>query len=241
MLAHVAGSIASGRCIIIQSEVRRISLGGVWNERGVPLLSRRSSRDRLQQKMMAARALARLQRANPKISPVSTAIAHRCTLPAVVRLGGVTGGDSGCREEQQRRREIGTGSSSRAKALTVLRRRDIHATTRNENTVLLAGLGIAASAMAARYGLQAYNDWKVGGTYAASDNLLASKWPACSSLPLTVYAAWTGLCTHCLGYDAVTCSQISSSWVQPLQDVHGGSRLCRCSFGWASRPLTVAI
>lgn len=39
--------------------------------------------------------------------------------------------------------------------------RDIHVTPRNESSVLLAGAGVAASAMIARYGIQEYRKYKV--------------------------------------------------------------------------------
>lgn len=110
--------------------------------------------------MMAARAHASLQRVRPKVY----SIAHRCTLPTVGRFGMGTAGNNKSREKQQQIEKVACDSSDgRARAFRALQRqtRDIHVTPRNENTLILSGLGVAASAMAARYGLQAYNNWKV--------------------------------------------------------------------------------
>lgn len=70
--------------------------------------------------------------------------------------------DNRCKEP---RRNVGFAG---VQAL-VSQTRDIHVTRHNENSVLLAGVGIAVSAMAARYGLQAYRQWQVSvATFSSS-------------------------------------------------------------------------
>lgn len=71
-------------------------------------------------------------------------------------------GSFGKNIDRKRREEDRAGGDFTSSQLPVIQRRYISITRRSENSVLVAGLGIAASALAARYGLQAYNQWQVG-------------------------------------------------------------------------------
>lgn len=98
--------------------------------------------------VMAARTLSHLLRKNP--------VSRRCTtLPALCRLGGFNG--------HSRPGDRRDDDSSRFNVAQALARqsRDIHVTPRSESSVLLAGVGVAASAMVARYGIQEYMKYKV--------------------------------------------------------------------------------
>ncbi|CAM9699253.1 unnamed protein product [Ascophyllum nodosum] len=89
---------------------------------------------------MVARTLARL----PKLH--STIIAQRCFLPSSGKLVTTNAHRSGSRESGQTNRyAIPQG--------LVVQTRDIHLTRRNESTVLLAGVGVAVGALAARQAL----------------------------------------------------------------------------------------
>lgn len=91
---------------------------------------------------MAARSLGRIARLKPAVS-------HRCTLPAVGRIGGVSNSHRDSRDDDRYVRAL------------VSQARDIHVTRRNDSTVLLAGAGVAVSAMIARYGLEEYKKYQV--------------------------------------------------------------------------------
>lgn len=93
---------------------------------------------------MASRVLSRFPRPSPSLY-------RRHNLPSLGRLGTAN---------SRRRDSRGDDPYARAQAL-VAQTRDIHVTRRNESTVLMAGAGIAVSAMAVRYGLQEYNKYKV--------------------------------------------------------------------------------
>lgn len=103
-------------------------------------------RHRTHRARMAARALARLPRLSPGVS-------NRCSLPLVGQIGAA----SNHRRPGESREDDRYARAQRLVAQT----RDIHVTRRNESTVLLAGVGIAASAMLARYGLLEYRRYKV--------------------------------------------------------------------------------
>lgn len=64
--------------------------------------------------------------------------------------------------DRKRRVEDRAGGDFTSSQPPVIQSRHISITRRSENSVLIAGLGVAASAIAARYGLQAYNQWQVG-------------------------------------------------------------------------------
>ena len=104
---------------------------------------------------MAGRVLSRFARPSPSLY-------RRHNLPSLGRLGTAS---SHVRESRD------DDPYARAQTL-VAHTRDIHVTRRNESTVLLAGAGIAVSAMAARYGLQEYNKYKVSGPPQACAALL---------------------------------------------------------------------
>lgn len=89
---------------------------------------------------MASRALARLPRSVPTIS-------HRCFIPSIGHLGtpAYSGGPGESRQNNRYEKLQGLP--------VVTQTRDIHLTRRNESTVLLAGLGVAVGALAARYAL----------------------------------------------------------------------------------------
>lgn len=114
---------------------------------------------------MAARAFTRIPRASPNLFP--SRVVHRCILPVAGKLNAGIVSDEGRREKLEKR-QIGGSADGRPNAL-MSQARNIHMTRRSENTVIMAGLGIAASAMAARYGLQAYNNWKVYSIYSLAD------------------------------------------------------------------------
>lgn len=93
---------------------------------------------------MVARPLMRIASLKPSVS-------HRCSLPLLGRLGATSSSN----------RESGADDRyARAQAL-VSQARDIHVSRRNESTVLIAGAGIAVSAMVARYGLMEYQKYQV--------------------------------------------------------------------------------
>ncbi|CAM9452832.1 unnamed protein product [Scytosiphon promiscuus] len=92
---------------------------------------------------MAARSLVRAARLKPTVS-------CRRPAPSLGRLGDSGNSHRDAREDDRH---------ARAKAL-VSQARDIHVSRRNESTVLLAGAGIAVSAMVARYGLVEYRKYQ---------------------------------------------------------------------------------
>lgn len=92
---------------------------------------------------MAAHSLGRLARFKP-------AVYHRCTVPVLGRLSAASNSNRHSREDDD--------GYSRA---LVSQTRDIHVTRRSDSTALLAGAGIAASAMIARYGLVEYKKYQV--------------------------------------------------------------------------------
>ena len=97
---------------------------------------------------MVARTLARL----PKLH--STIIAQRCFLPSSGKLVTTNAHRSGSRESGQTNRyAIPQG--------LVVQTRDIHLTRRNESTVLLAGVGVAVGALAARQALIEFRKYQV--------------------------------------------------------------------------------
>lgn len=97
---------------------------------------------------MAARALSRVMRPNNSVSR------RYSTVPALCQLAGVNG-----RSRPGDRRE--DDSPYRRGHAMVRQSRHIHVTPRNESSVLLAGVGVAASALVARYGIEAYTKYKV--------------------------------------------------------------------------------
>ena len=70
-------------------------------------------------------------------------------MPAVGRIGGV-----GSSHRDSR------GDDRNVRAL-LSQTRDIHVTRRSDSTVLLAGAGVAVSALIARYGLEEYKKYQV--------------------------------------------------------------------------------
>lgn len=101
---------------------------------------------------MAARSLGRIARLNPLVS-------HRCTVPVVGRLGAVSNSHRDNREDDRYVRAL------------VSQTRDIHVTRRSESTVLLAGAGVAVSAMVARYGLEEYKKYQVSSHIFSAEQL----------------------------------------------------------------------
>lgn len=91
---------------------------------------------------MAARSLGRIARLRPAAS-------HRCTVPAVGRIGGISSSHRDSREDDRNVRAL------------LSQTRDIHVTRRSDSTLLLAGAGVAVSAMIARYGIEEYNKYQV--------------------------------------------------------------------------------
>lgn len=91
---------------------------------------------------MAARTLGRIARLRPAVS-------HRCTVPAVGRISGVGNSHRDSSEDDGYVRAL------------VSQTRGFHVTRRNDSSVLLAGAGIAVSAMIARYGLEEYKKYQV--------------------------------------------------------------------------------
>lgn len=95
---------------------------------------------------MASRVLSRFPRPSPSLY-------RRYNLPSLGRLGTTS---SHLRESRD--------DDPYARALALVgQSRDIHVTRRNESTLLMAGAGIAVSAMAVRYGVQEYKKYKVSG------------------------------------------------------------------------------
>lgn len=91
---------------------------------------------------MAARSLGHLATLKPAVS-------HRCTVPVLGRLGAASNGNRDSREDCRYSRAV------------ISQTRDIHVSRRSDSTALLAGAGIAASAMVARYGLAEYKKYQV--------------------------------------------------------------------------------
>ncbi|CAM9795051.1 unnamed protein product [Ectocarpus sp. 12 AP-2014] len=92
---------------------------------------------------MAARRMVRIAGLKPSVS-------HRCPLPLLGRLGATSSSN----------RESGADDRHARAQTLVSQARDIHVSRRNESTVLIAGAGIAVSAMVARYGLMEYQKYQ---------------------------------------------------------------------------------
>lgn len=80
-------------------------------------------------------------------------MSHRCAVPIVGRLGAVSNSHRDTRADDRYVRAL-AGQT-----------RDIHVTRRSDSTVLLAGAGVAVSAMVARYGLEEYKKYQVSFRY----------------------------------------------------------------------------